>query len=115
MAWTCPETRSCVAGDSPQYGTWFVGDPGEDIEQLARQLMRGATASQRRNRSAGFGLRVGDKFGKRLGLDLPRIDHDHLRRRRDQRDRDKILLDIVVELEEDRRRDGMMRRADEEG
>ena len=88
---------------------------GQDLEQFAREMMRGAGAGRAVVQFARIGFGVGDEFGERLGGDLVRIDDHNLRRPRDQRHRDKILLDIVVEAGIERGGDGVMRCAHEEG
>ena len=71
---------------------------GEDLEQFAGEMMRGAGAGRAVIQLAGIGLQIVDELLERLGRDLVGIDDDHLRRPRDQRHRDEVLLDIVVEL-----------------
>ena len=86
-----------------------------NLEQLAGEMMGGAGAGGAVVQLARVGLGVGDELGQRLGRDLIRIDDDHLRRPRDQGHRNKILLDVVIEVGIERRCNGVMRRAHEEG
>jgi hypothetical protein len=77
-------------------------------------MMRGAGAGRAIGQLVRVGLRKGRELGESLGLHLVRIDDDHLRRPRHQGDRDEVLLEIVVEIGIQRRRDGMVRGAHEE-
>ncbi|MNN33232.1 hypothetical protein D3C81_1469820 [compost metagenome] len=88
---------------------------GLDLEQLARQVVRRAIAGRAIVELARVLRGVGNQFLQRVGLHARGIDHHHLRRLGDHGDRDEILLDVVVELLVERRGDGMVRAADEDG
>ncbi|MDT4838576.1 hypothetical protein FQZ97_723360 [compost metagenome] len=88
---------------------------GLDLEQLARQVVRRAIAGRAIVELARVLRGVGNQFLQRVGLHARGIDHHHLRRLGDHGDRDEILLDVVVELLVERRGDGMVRTADEDG
>ncbi len=63
---------------------------------------------------AGIGLHVGDELGGGVDRHLAGIDRDYLRHQRHHGDRLEVLLEIVVEVLVDRRRDRVVDGADEE-
>ncbi|MPM67412.1 hypothetical protein SDC9_114334 [bioreactor metagenome] len=93
-----------------------VGDEGVglDLEQLARQVMRGAGARRRIVVLAGLCLHHLQELLEVLGGHVARIDHDHLRNVRQQRERHEILFDVVIQLGIHRRRDGVVHRTHEQ-
>ena len=88
--------------------------PGDALEQLAGEVVRGAVAGRPVGQRARARLRGLDQLAQRLRLDPVRVDHDHLRHDRDDGDRLEVLLDVVGELRVDPRRDRMVHRAEEE-
>ena len=87
-------------------------DLGRVLQHLHRQVRGRAVAGRRVVELARLALRERDEFGQRLRRDL-RIDHQQVRRDRDQRDRREVLDRIVGQLRVGARRDGVRaRRAD---
>ncbi len=85
------------------------------FEQRAREVMRGKPAPAEPDSTyPGWRAAWVMNSASGLGCDLVGIDDHHLRRPRDQGHRDKILLDVVVEIRIERWRNGVMRRAHEE-
>ena len=79
---------------------------GAQVEELAREVVRGAEAARAEVELARIGARVGDELGQRAGRYRGMRHHDvrHLRHQRDGRE---VLDRIVVQL-------GVQRRADRE-
>ena len=110
-----------LAGDQvlqrrPRAAVRDVGDEGLrlQLEQLAREVVRGAIAGRGVVELAGV---LAHQLEEALQVgrgDALRVDDDDLRHARDQADRDEIVLDRVVELGVHRGRDRVMHRAHEE-
>jgi hypothetical protein len=89
--------------------------PGQELEQLAGEVMRRAGAGRRVVVFARVALGLGNEVRERLRRDLLGVHHHDVRHLGDDADRHEVLLEIVGERGVHRRRDHMMGRADEEG
>jgi hypothetical protein len=85
-----------------------------ELEQLAGEMVRGAVAGRRVVHLVRVGLGLRDQFPERLCRDLAGMHDNDVRRPRDHGDRDEVLLQIIGKVGVDRRRDGVMRRANKE-
>ena len=92
-----PASSACVAGAPPLYGTWTMSVAGVDLEQLAGEMSRAAVAARAERELAGIRLRVGDEFLRRVDGQR-RVDDQHVRRDRDERDRREVLHRVVRHL-----------------
>jgi hypothetical protein len=107
--------RDQVAQRRAGAGVRDVGDEGLglQLEQLAGQVVRGAGAGRAVVELARAALHQLEE-GLEVGPDVLRVDHHHLRHAGHQRERDQVLLEVVVELGVHRRRDGVVHRAHED-
>ena len=90
-----PASMSVTAGGKPRYGTCTSDDPGVALQKLHRQ-MRGAAAA---DRAVGKLSRLAPRMlDKRLevGQAERRLDDEHLRRGREQRNRREVALGVVA-------------------
>ena len=97
----------------------LVGDvnelrAGDDVEELAREVVRGAGAARAEVERAGLGFREGDELLQVLRRQRRLRDH-HVRHRRDQAHRREVLHRVVVDLRVQRRADGERRRDQHDG